>query len=56
MNAKIDKFSEMEKVLIVKNDANDGTIALFFLFGIGNLLRILSIEEKAGIDIASLIE
>jgi hypothetical protein len=55
MNAKIDKFSEMEKVLSVKNDTNDGMIALFGRFGIGNLLRHLSMEKKSGIDAVTLI-
>ena len=55
MNAKIDNFSEMEKFLRVKNDTNDGMLALFGRFGIGNLLRHLSMEKKAGIDAVTLI-
>ena len=51
MHAKIDNFSEMEKFLRVKNDTNDGMLALFGRFGIGNLLRHLSMEKKAGITL-----
>ena len=43
MNAKIEKLSEMEKVLSVKEATNAQLLCLFSRFGLGNLLRHLSL-------------
>ena len=55
MDAKIDNFSEMESVLSVKNDMNDGIVTLFGRFGLGNQLRHLSLEKVSGLSAATLI-
>ncbi|EJW89874.1 hypothetical protein EVA_22019, partial [gut metagenome] len=55
MNTKIDNFSEMESVLSVKNDMNDGIVTLFGRFGLGNQLRHLSLEKVSGLSAATLI-
>lgn len=55
MNAKIDKLSEMEKVLNVKDATNTGLISLFGRFGLGNLPRHLSLEKLDGINSVTLI-
>ncbi len=55
MNTKIADFSEMEKVLSVKSDINDGMITLFGRFGLGNLLRHLSLEKVSGVNAVTLI-
>lgn len=55
MNTKIVDFSEMEKILSVKSDINDGIITLFGRFGLGNLLRHLSLEKISGITSVTLI-
>lgn len=55
MNAKIADFSEMENVLSVKSDMNDGLITLFSRFGLGNQLRHLSLEKVSGISSVMLI-
>lgn len=39
MNAKIDKVSEMEKVLNVNDATNAELVFLFGRFGLGDLLR-----------------
>ena len=55
MNAKIEKLSEMEKVLSVKEATNAQLLFLFSRFGLGNLLRHLSLEKHDGIDAVTLI-
>lgn len=55
MNAKIDKLSEMEKVLNVKDTTNAELMSLFGRFGLGNLLRHLSLEKLDGINAVTLI-
>lgn len=55
MNAKIDKLSEMEKVLTVKDATNAELMSLFGRFGLGNLLRHLSLEKLDGINAVTLI-
>lgn len=55
MNAKIDKLSEMEKVLNVKDATNAELMSLFGRFGLGNLLRHLSLEKLDGINAITLI-
>ena len=55
MNAKIEKLSEMEKVLSVKEATNAQLLSLFSRFGLGNLLRHLSLEKHDGIDAVTLI-
>lgn len=55
MKAKIDKFSEMENILSVKSDINDGIIKLFGRFGLGNQLRHLSLEKISGVNAVTLI-
>ena len=55
MNAKIADFHEMENILSVKSDVNDGLITLFSRFGLGNLLRHLSLEKASGVSAIMLI-
>lgn len=55
MNAKIADFSEMENILSVKSETNDGIITLFGRFGLGNQLRHLSLEKVSGINAVTLI-
>lgn len=55
MNTKIDKFSEMEKGLSVKDATNVELMSLFGRFGLVNLLRHLSLEKLDGINAATLI-
>lgn len=55
MNAKIYKLSEMEKVLNVKDATNAELMSLFDRFGLGNLLRHLSLEKLDGINAVTLI-
>lgn len=55
MNAKIANFSEMENVLSVKSETNDGIITLFGRFGLGNQLRHLSLEKVSGVNAVTLI-
>lgn len=43
MNAKIEKLSEMEKVLSVTEATDAQLLSLFSRFGLGNLLRHLSL-------------
>lgn len=54
-NAKLDKFCEMESILSVKSATNERLIALFGRFGIGNLLRHLSLEKREGVSAATLV-
>lgn len=55
MHTKIADFSEMENILSVKSDINDGIITLFGRFGLGNQLRHLSLEKVSGINAVTLI-
>lgn len=55
MNAKIENLSEMEKVLSVKDTTNVELMSLFGRFGLGNLLRHLSLEKCAGISAVTLL-
>jgi len=54
-NAKLDNFSEMENILSVKSSVNERITALFGSFGLGNLLRHLSMEKREGVSAATLI-
>lgn len=55
MNAKLEQLNEMSKVLSVKASVNDNLTALFGQFGLGNLLRHLSLEKKSGVSAVTLI-
>ena len=55
MNAKMENLSGMERVLSVKETTNVQLMSLFSRFGLGNLLRRLSLEEHDGIDAVTLI-
>lgn len=55
MHTKIADFSEMENMLSVKSDINDGIITLFGRFGLGNQLRHLSLEKVSGVNAVTLI-
>ena len=55
MDAKIADFHEMENMLSVKSDVNEGLITLFGRFGLGNLLRHLSLEKVSGVSSIMLI-
>lgn len=55
MNAKLSKISEMEAVLSVKDERNVQLLQLFGRFGLGNLLRHLSLEKHAGVSAATII-
>ena len=48
-------MSEVEKVLSVKDDTCTQLTALFGRFGLGNLLRRLSLEKQFGLSAATLI-
>ena len=45
MEAKIEKISDLSKLLIVKNRMSDDLFHLFGKFGIGYLLSCLSLEK-----------
>lgn len=55
MNAKLANLSEIEKVLNVKNDKGQQISMLFDRFGIGNLLKHLSLEKQQGTSAATLV-
>lgn len=55
MNTKIANLSEMENVLSVKSEINDGIISLFGRFGLGNQLRHLSLDKSSGVNAVTLI-
>lgn len=55
MNAKIDKVSEMEKVLNVNDATNAELMSLSGRFGLGDLLRHLSLEKLDGVSAMTLI-
>lgn len=51
MNAKIDNFSEMESVLSVKSDMNDGIVTLFGRFTLSNQLGLLACSRQPDLSI-----
>lgn len=55
MNAKIADFSELENILSVKSDVNDGIFKLFGHFRLGTRLRHLSLEKVSGVSAVTLI-
>ncbi|WP_449017571.1 hypothetical protein [Prevotella sp.] len=48
MEAKIEKKSELSKLLSVKTRMSDDLFHLFDKFGIGHLLSRLSLEKRLG--------
>ena len=55
MEAKIEKISELSKLLSVKNRMSDDLFHLFGKFGIGRLLSQLSLEKQDGVSASELI-
>ena len=55
MEAKIEKISELSKLLSVKNRMSDDLFHLFGKFGLGQLLLRLSLEKHDGISASELI-
>ena len=55
MEAKIEKISELSKLLIVKTRMSDDLFHLFGKFGIGHLLSRLSLEKQDGVSASELI-
>lgn len=55
MDAKISNFSELSNILSVKSSLRTNLMALFTRFGLGHLLRRLSLEKQAGIPSVQLI-
>ena len=50
MKAKIEKTSELSKLLSVKTRMSDDLFHLFGKFGIGHLLSCLSLEKQDGVS------
>ena len=50
MEAKIEKISELSKLLNVKTRMSDDLFHLFGKFGIGHLLSRLSLEKQNGVS------
>ena len=50
MEAKIEKISELSKLLSVKTRMSDDLFHLFGKFGIGHLLSRLSLEKQNGVS------
>ena len=50
MEAKIEKTSELSKLLSVKTRMSDDLFHLFGMFGIGHLLSRLSLEKQGGVS------
>ena len=50
MEAKIEKISELSKLLSVKTRMSDDLFHLFSKFGIGHLLSRLSLEKQDGVS------
>jgi len=50
MEAKIEKISELSKLLSVKTRMSDDLFHLFGMFGIGHLLSRLSLEKQDGVS------
>ena len=55
MDAKIEKKSELSKLLSVKTRMSDDLFHLFGKFGIGHLLSRLSLEKQDGVCASELI-
>ena len=55
MKAKIEKISELSKLLSVKTRMSDDLFHLFGKFGIGHLLSRLSLEKQDGVSASELI-
>ena len=55
MEAKIEKISELSKLLSVKTRMSDDLFHLFGKFGIGHLLSRLSLEKHDGVSASELI-
>ena len=55
MEAKIEKISELSKLLNVKTRMSDDLFHLFGKFGIGHLLSRLSLEKQDGVSASELI-
>ena len=55
METKIEKISELSKLLSVKTRMSDDLFHLFGKFGIGHLLSRLSLEKQDGITASELI-
>ena len=55
MEAKIEKISELSKLLSVKTQMSDDLFHLFGKFGIGHLLSRLSLEKHDGVYASELI-
>ena len=55
MEAKIEKTSELSKLLSVKTRMSDDLFHLFGKFGIGHLLSRLSLEKQDGVSASELI-
>ena len=56
MEAKIEKISELSKLLSVKTRMSDDLFHLFGKFGIGHLLSHLSLEKQDGVELFSDME
>ena len=54
MEAKIEKISELSKLLSVKTRMSDDLFHLFGKFGIGHLLSRLSLEKQDGVSSSAL--
>ena len=55
METKIEKISELSKLLSVKSRMSDDLFHLFGKFGIGHLLSRLSLEKHDGVSASELI-
>ena len=55
MEAKIEKISELSKLLSVKTRMSDDLFHLFGKFGIGHLLSRLSLEKHDGVSASELL-
>ena len=55
MEAKIERISELSKLLSVKTRMNDDLFHLFGKFGIGHLLSRLTVEKHDGVSASELI-
>ena len=55
MQAKIEKISELSKLLSVKSRMSDDLFHLSGKFGIGHLLSRLSLEKRDGVSASELI-
>ena len=55
MEAKIEKISELSKLLSVKTRMSDDLFHLFGKFGIGHLLSRLSLEKQDGVSASELL-